>query len=150
MNIFISAAISFSIACIGWFLLEKRANRTSKRSETFSLITPVITILNDLEDMTEKQLHAHFNASINKEAKKKLLGERLVFSTKSLSKFDLLRSRLTLLNDRRISIPMSKLIELKQSLTLSNIDDISKYQIVLHSSRSIQLELQNAFEREYK
>lgn len=150
MTIFISAVISFFIACLGWYLLEKRVNRTSKRSETFSLITPLISILNDFEDMAEEQLHAHLDATISDKAKKKLLGERLVFSIKSLSKFNLLRSRLILLNDRNITISDCKLIELKQSLTMNNIDDASKYQVVINSCQSIQLELYNAFERKYK
>lgn len=140
----------FLIACIGWFLLEKRANRTSKRSESFSLIAPIISILNDIEEMAEEQLFTNLDAKKSPKSQQELLHKRLVFSTKSLSKFDLLRSRLNLLSDRKIKIPNSKLIELKQSLTLASIDDVSKYQAVLGSSQSIQLELHNAFEREYK
>ncbi|TON29728.1 hypothetical protein CGH59_23415, partial [Vibrio parahaemolyticus] len=90
------------------------------------------------------------DAKKSPKSQQELLHKRLVFSTKSLSKFDLLRSRLNLLSDRKIKIPNSKLIELKQSLTLASIDDVSKYQAVLGSSQSIQLELHNAFEREYK
>ncbi|MFA0412341.1 hypothetical protein AB4520_00870 [Vibrio renipiscarius] len=150
MSIFVSASVSFLIACIGWFLLEKRANRTSRRSESFSLITPIISILNEIEEMAEDQLFANLDAKKDLTQQQDLLSKRLVFSTKSLSKFDLLRSRLTLLSSRNIAIPNSKLIELKQSLTLASIDDISKYQAVLTSSQSIQLELHNAFERTYQ
>ncbi|UPR52532.1 hypothetical protein ITG09_02460 [Vibrio cyclitrophicus] len=139
-NVLISAAISFTISGIGWYLLDKRANRSSKRSETFSLITPTISLLNDLSEMAENS----FNERKGWDQEKQQL-----FEVKFHAKFSLLRTKLEQLQSRKVPISNARLIDLRKAYTLGAINSITSFNNALNASQAIEVDLYSAFEREH-
>lgn len=133
--------IPFLIACIGWFILHWRTNRTSKRSETFSMLSSAFGVLEQLEKLSEEHL---------KDINKKLDAEeflliRQVFSAQILAKAKFFRSKVEYLEKRGITLTEAKHIELRDSLTMSDFSTIQEYQRLLNLTSDIRYELYKSF-----
>lgn len=140
-----SGIISFLIAAYGWYLLNKRANRTAVRSETFTLISSVRDILNDIEELAENQLEIY----LGRDEIKKGSAHVQILEAKFLAKFRLLQSRLTYLESKLVKVPDSFKISLKQAMTLEKIDSPAKFSKVLAKSQELQQEIHHAFDNSY-
>ena len=154
MNTLISALVSFLIAGYGWNLLNKRADKTAKRSETFSLISIIISLLNDFEIMAEEQFKGQYNemslvGPIHLSKLKRNSREQQINEAKFLARYNLFTARLVHLESRNIKIPESHLIELKKAMTLDAVNSPIAYQKVLRATQKIHQELYIAFDREY-
>lgn len=146
LSIFVSAVVSFLIALIGWHLLDRRANRTARRSEIFSSITPLISILNEIDKMAEEHLFDFLDGNM---VESNAINKKQIFTTKSLSKIDLFRTRLDSFSDKGVGISSQDLIALKRALTESDIDGVAKYKSILDSTGRIHRELYAAFDRKF-
>ncbi|HDY7680400.1 TPA: hypothetical protein RQJ94_003406 [Vibrio vulnificus] len=141
----VSAVVSFSIACVGWFILQWRTNRTSKRSETFSMLTSAFSVLEQLEKLSEEHLK---NINKNHDIEDNLL-IRQVFSAQILAKANFFRSKVEYLEKRGITLTDSKHIELRDSLTMSDFSTISEYQRLLNLTSDIRNDLYKSFHLAY-
>ncbi|AIW12892.1 hypothetical protein VITU102760_20045 [Vibrio tubiashii] len=148
-SIIIGAGVSFSIAWLGWNKLEKRAEKTSLRSESFSLLGPTITLISEFREMAENSLYERSSSSYDPISSKDKLIKRQGFDIKFHAKYQLLKTKLAQLQTRGISIPEDKLVELRMAFTTSEIDNIKSYSIALNASDRIEVELYSAFERTY-
>ncbi|MBH0078340.1 hypothetical protein [Pseudoalteromonas sp. NZS11] len=140
-----SGIISFSIAAYGWYLLNKRANKTALRSETFTLISSVRDILTDIEELAENQLENYTGV----DPSKKSLVYSQILESKFLAKFQLLQSRLEYLESKLVKVPDSFKISLRQAMTLEKIDSPMKFSRVLSKSQELQQEIHHAFDCSY-
>ena len=180
IDISISAAVSFSIAWLGWAKLEKRAEKMATRSESFSLLTPTISLLNEFRLMAENSLHAsssssadssfeeinqndifyskfrspriraHFPAHKKDKKNPESLIKKQSFDMKFHSKYQLLTSKLKQLDARGIKTPNNLLINLRIAFTDNTIDSLPKYHKALMATDQIESELYIGFERAYK
>ncbi len=141
-NFAASATTSLIISGIGWCLLERRANKSAKRSETFSLIAPSISLLSDIQELAESYFNAQADGCSN-------LHTNQVLEIKFHTKFDLLRTKFAQLEYRDIRVKRSQLIELRQAYTLHPIDSAVRYQNALECCLAIETELYDAFERRH-
>lgn len=142
----ISALTAFSIASFGWFLLYRRSNQTSKRSETFSMLSNALTALNELEKTAEEHMKAMSHITDSKEN----LLHRQMFSTKVLAKSTFFRSKVDFLKQRSISLDIKKYLELKDALTMNDFSTINEYRILLRVTNNIRNELYSSFHQMYK
>lgn len=145
-KIILGAGISLTISGIGWYLLGVRAHKTSKRSETFSLLTPTISLLSEFQTMAEDAVKVNTTTNLKQTPN---IHPQQVFETKFHSKFNLLRTKLDQLNTRNINIANKQLIDLKKAYTLNPIDNIFRYKSAIEQCHIIEVELYRAFEREY-
>jgi hypothetical protein len=154
-TVVIAGILSLLIASIGWILLYRRTNKMARRSETFSLISEVISILKEFEMIAEDQLKEFIELSAivgpntHSDIKKRMQKVQLI-EGKFLVKFNLFRQRLNHLEKRKIFIDSEFLIKIKQAMTSGNIDTTIKYQIVLHSTYDVHHTLYKSFEEIYK
>jgi len=151
----IAGTLSLSIACLGWFLLYKRTNKMARRSETFSLISEIISIIQEFESIAEEQLKQFIDIS-------EVVGPNTLCDTtkrmkmaqlmegKFLIKFKLFRQRLKHLEKRHIFIKPKELIEIKKAMTSGSINTTEQYQIVLNSTQCVHSALYDRFEDIYK
>ncbi|MDE1333591.1 hypothetical protein [Vibrio aestuarianus] len=148
-SLIVGACVSFGIAWLGWNKLEKRAEKTSLRSESFSLLGPTITLVSEFRDMAENSLYERSStANISISASDKLI-KRQGFDIKFHTKYQLLRVKLEQLKSRGIAIPEDKLVDLRIAYTSSEINNIKSYSVALGASDRIEIELYAAFERAY-
>ncbi|EOA6544917.1 TPA: hypothetical protein ACGU7E_003795 [Vibrio vulnificus] len=142
-SIIVSSLISFSIAWIGWSKLERRTERTANRSESFSLLTPTISLIGDIKKLAEEQLE------LSSDKTHKSLKKRQAADIKFLTKYQLLRTKLNILKQRNILIAEHLLVDLRIAYTNGPIDDIKKLHTAFNSADRIDIELYAAFERAY-
>ena len=152
-NVIFSTIVSFGIAWMGWSKLEKRTERTSNRSESFSLLTPTIALIGEIKKLAEEQLAIpqildmpddDFEAKAQSNLKK-----RQAADIKFHTKYQLLRTKLKLLEQRNIRIPNNLLVELRKAYTSGPIDDVKKLHKAFTTADRIDMELYTAFERVY-
>jgi len=154
MTTIVSAILSFVIAAYGWGLLNKRANKSARRSETFSLISVVTSILDEFDSMAENQFKEYINdvdlvGPLQLSKQKCNVQKQQMYEAKFLTRFTVFRARLHHLEGRNVVIPAKILIELKKAMTLSAINSSISYQKALTATQKIHQELYLAFEREY-
>ncbi|KQB10062.1 hypothetical protein [Vibrio metoecus] len=147
VSVGVSAFISFSIAWLGWHKLEKRADRSSHRSETFSLLAPTIRLIDEFRSIAEDALLKQSSELL--EDKCSILLRKQLLDAKFHSKYNMFKTKLSQLESRRIGIPSNLLIELRIAFTDGSIDSLSKYSKALLATDRIETELYNAFERTY-
>ncbi|EKO3482277.1 hypothetical protein M0358_002379 [Vibrio fluvialis] len=149
-SVTVSAIVSFSIAWLGWNKLEKRAERSAQRSETFSLLNPTVGLIGEFRDIAEEALmkQSISNGSPSSDISHTLLKKQLL-DTKFLTKYNLLRTKLTQLESRNIAIASNLLIDLRISFTDGSIDSMPKYSKAIMATDRIETELYQAFERAY-
>lgn len=152
-NILLGSAISFGIAWMGWSKLERRAEQSASRSESFSLLTPAISLINNIKGLAEEQLEIPLLSELPdenlQEESAKHLKKRQAADIKFHTMYQLLRTKLSLLEERKICIPANLLAELRMAYTNGHIDNVRKFQIALSSADKIDTELYVAFERAY-
>lgn len=152
-NILLGSAVSFGIAWMGWSKLERRAEKSASRSESFSLLAPAISLINNIKDLAEEQLaipnllEMEDDDFMNKSAE--YLKRRQAADIKFHTMYKLLRTKLTLLEARDIRLPTNLLAELRMAYTNGHIDNVKKFQLALSSADRIDIELYTAFERAY-
>jgi hypothetical protein len=150
----VSAALSFCIAAYGWGFLNKRADKSAKRSETFTLISIVTSILDDFDLMAETQFKEYINDAalvgpLQSSKYKCNAQKQQMYEAKFLTRFGIFRARLLHLEGRNVVIPTANLIELKKAMTLTAINSSISYQKTLTATQKIHQELYLAFEREH-
>jgi DNA primase large subunit len=141
----ISALVAFAIACLGWFILQWRTNKTSKRSETFSMLSSAFTVLEQLEELAEEHLK---NIKKATDIEDNLL-LRQIFSAQILAKANFFRAKIEYLEKRGIYLEASKHIELRDKLTMSDFSTITEYQQLLNLTSNIRNELYKSFHLTY-
>lgn len=149
----VSALVSLTISGIGWYLVAKRANKSSRRSETFSLLNPVISLLSEFQSMAEEAFNTPSPLAMKDEDFElngmKVVNKQQIFEIKFHTKYDLLRCKLGQLEQRKVEIPGDKLIELRKAYTLEKISSPLHYQQALRACHDIEKELHVSFDREY-
>ena len=150
----VSAVLSFCIAAYGWGFLNKRANKSAKRSETFSLISIVTSILDDFDSMAETQfkeyiIDAALVGPIRLSKQRYNAQKQQMHEAKFLTRYGIFRARLLHLEGRNVVIPAANLLELKKAMTLTAINSSINYQKALIATQKIHQELYLAFEREH-
>lgn len=144
-EIIMSALISLSIACIGWFILQWRTNKTSKRSETFAMLTSAFAVLDQIELVAEEHVK---KIKKTKDVEENLL-RRQMFSTKILAKEKFFRTQVSLLERRSINLSTDSYIELRDKLTMSDFSTIVEYQQLMNVTADIRKDLYSSFHKVY-
>ncbi|WP_318504332.1 hypothetical protein [Photobacterium leiognathi] len=140
-EIITSGLVSLSIACIGWFILQWRTNKTSKRSETFAMLSSAFTVLEQIESLAEEHVK---KINKTKDVEENLL-RRQMFSTKILAKEKFFRTQVRLLERRSINLSSDSYIELRDRLTMSDFSTIVEYQRLMNVTADIRKDLYRSF-----
>lgn len=150
----ISALVSFFIAFIGWHLLDLRATKTAERSEAFTEISGIITILREFESMAEMSFKEEIFLSeslteLNSVEFKKIKNNIRLIQSKFLIRNSLFRERIRHLAKRGVVISETLQINIKITMTLNPIDSTARYQQALAATQAVHSELYNIFESKY-
>ena len=149
LPIFISGFVSFFIALIGWHLLDQRATKTAERSEAFTEISGIITILREFEGMAEMLFKEEMLLTESSTDSDKTKKNITLIESKFLIRDSLFRERILHLAKRGVVVSETLQINIKKAMTLHPIDSTTRYQQALAATQALHSELYNIFEKKY-
>lgn len=140
--------VSASLVLIGWWVIYRNAKKLATRNETKSLIDSTISTIDTLESISLDYWLASRKERIDTD----------VYESKILAKIISLNNKLSLLNQRKLTVSSNALANLHSKLLLNDeqADRMSKedkqlrVNEILESTRCIEIELYNAFHAAYK